>query len=367
MKRFLFIQDHLHGGGAEQICIDTAAGLKERGHEVTVLLLDGTQIRTQCPADLPLIQFNIAPEFLQGSIKKNKLKKVSAEQQQKLQDIIAELKPDTIFAGHSHAFWLSPILSGNVWYWVHGDTLGLVMKKGRGFFKYLEALKKFIQCKRACNFLFNGKQVVAVNQDIADLLHKHVPNAAVKVIHNGIHIQRLTQNIDLHCPSEKKWDAIFVGRLSEEKQPEAALKAFAQTQLTGRMAIIGDGPMLHDLKQLAAALKLADRVDFLGWQNHPSQFIRQSRCLILSSRTEGSPLIVPEALILGTPVVAYNCCEGVEYQLASGELKRGLVPLNDLQELAQQLQSIVETPYCITLEDQQRLGMDVMIKQFEKL
>ena len=29
MKRFLFIQDHLHGGGAEQICIDTAAGLKE--------------------------------------------------------------------------------------------------------------------------------------------------------------------------------------------------------------------------------------------------------------------------------------------------------------------------------------------------
>ena len=75
MKRFLFIQDHLHGGGAEQICIDTAAGLKELGHEVTVLLLDGTQIRTQCPVDLSLIKFNIAPKFLHGSIKKNKQKR----------------------------------------------------------------------------------------------------------------------------------------------------------------------------------------------------------------------------------------------------------------------------------------------------
>lgn len=367
MKRFLFIQDHLHGGGAEQICIDTAAGLKELGHEVTVLLLDGTQIRTQCPVDLSLIKFNIAPKFLHGSIKKNKLKQVSTEQQQKLLDIIAELKPDTVFAGHSHAFWLSPILSGNVWYWVHGDTLGLVMKKGRGFFKYLEALKKFIQCKRACNFLFNNKQILSVNQDIADLLQKHVPNSAVKVIHNGIHVQRLTQNIDLHSPAEKKWDVIFVGRLSEEKQPDVALKAFAHTQLTGRMAIVGDGPMLNNLKQLVIDLKLSERVDFLGWQNQPSQFIRQSHCLILSSRTEGSPLIVPEALILGTPVVAYNCCEGVQYQLSSGELKQGLVTLNHLNELSEKLQSIVQIPYRITTEDQQRLGMDVMVKQFEKL
>jgi len=48
--------------------------------------------------------------------------------------------------------------------------------------------------------------------------------------------------------------------------------------------------MLHDLKQLAADLNLADHVDFLGWQNQPSLFIQQSRSLILSSRTEGSPL-----------------------------------------------------------------------------
>ncbi|WP_252061196.1 glycosyltransferase [Acinetobacter sp. AHP123] len=367
MKHFLFIQDHLHGGGAEQICIDTAVGLKSLGHQVTVLLLDGTQIRTQYPDDLSIIKFNIAPKFLKGSIKKNKLKAVSIDQQQQLLEIIASLKPDTIFAGHSHAFWLSPILSGNVWYWVHGDTLGLVIKKKIGFFKFLEGIKKFIACRRACNFLFQEKQVIAVNNDIADLLNRHVKNINVKVIHNGIHIDRLIQNIDLNAPIKKKWDAIFVGRLSEEKQPDVALRAFAETNLAGRMAIVGDGPMLNKLHQLVIDLKLENQVDFLGWQNQPSQFIRQSRCLILSSRTEGCPLIVSESLIIGTPVVAYNCCEGVEFQLSSGELKKGLVPLNQLEILTQQLKTIILDPYSITDQDKQRLGMDVMVKQFELL
>lgn len=367
MKKYLFIQDHLYGGGAEQICIDTAAGLKSRGHQVTVLLLDGSNIRTQYPDDLDIIKFNITPEFLQGSIKKNKLKTVRAAEQDKLQQIIAELNPDTIIAGHSHAFWLSPILSGNVWYWVHGDSLGLVMKKNLGLFKYLEALKKFIQCKRACNFLFQNKQLIAVNQDIADLLNQHVKNTTVKVIHNGIHIERLIQNIDLQPPAHKKWDTIFVGRLSEEKQPDAALKAFAQTQLTGRMAVVGDGPMLHDLKQLAADLNLADRVDFLGWQNQPSLFIQQSRSLVLSSRTEGSPLIIAESLILGIPVVAYNCCEGVEFQLSSGDLRQGLAPLNNLPALAKQLEQTVKHPYPIREQDKQRLSITEMVQAFETL
>lgn len=367
MKKYLFIQDHLYGGGAEQICIDTAVGLKNNGHQVTVLLLDGTHIRTHYPADLDVIKFNITPEFLQGSIKKNKLKRVSLDQQNELKQIIIDLNPDTIIAGHSHAFWLSPILSGNVWYWVHGDSLGLVMKKNLGFFKYLEALKKFIQCKRACNFLFQGKQLVVVNQDIADLLNKHVKNATVKVIHNGIDVERLTQNIDPHTAIEKKWDSIFVGRLSEEKQPDVALRAFAQTNLNGRMAIVGDGPMLEELKLLAQELKLENRVDFLGWQNQPNQFIQQSRSLILSSRTEGSPLIIPEALILGTPVVAYNCCEGVEFQLSSGELLQGLVALNDLSALAKQLEQVVNSPYPIREQDRQRLSITEMVKAFEAL
>lgn len=368
MKKYLFIQDHLYGGGAEQICIDTAVALKEKGHFVTVLLLDSNNIRTSYPEDLNLIKFDINPAFMKGSIKKNKLKQVNLAQQNELKQIITELNPDTIIAGHSHAFWLSPILTGNVWYWVHGDVLGLVQKQNLGFFKYLEALKKFIQCKKACNYLFKGKQLIVVNQDIAALIHRHIKDTTVKVIHNGIDFKRLKSHLvnkDDHL--DKKWDTIFVGRLSEEKQPDVAIQAFAASGLTGRMAIVGDGPLLNELVALTEKLQLTERIDFLGWQTQPNQFIQQSHSLILSSRTEGFGLTIAEALILNIPAVAYNCSEGVAYQLSSGELSQGLVPLNDIDALSKRLHQVVTQPYMIQEQDIQRLSITEMVKAFEEL
>jgi glycosyltransferase involved in cell wall biosynthesis len=368
MKKYLFIQDHLYGGGAEQICMDIALALKEQGHEVSVLLLDSNNIRTHYPEDLNLIKFDITPVFMQGSIKKNKLKNVPLAQQTELMQIIQDLAPDTIIAGHSHAFWLSPILTGNVWFWVHGDVLGLVRKQNLGFFKYLEALKKFIQSKKACNYLFKGKQLIVVNQDIASLVQQHIKEANVKVIHNGINFKRLKHNLSSDKSIIiKKWDTIFVGRLSEEKQPDVAIKAFAESGLTGRMAIVGDGPLLNELVILTQRLELTERIDFLGWQNHPNQFIQQSHSLILSSRTEGFGLTIAEALILNVPVVAYNCSEGVAYQFSSGELSQGLVPLNDIAALSQRLYQVVIHPYAIQEQDIQRLNISEMVKAFEEL
>ena len=368
MKKYLFIQDHLYGGGAEQICIDTAVALQEKGHEVTVLLLDSNHIRTAYPENLNLIKFNIASAFMQGSIKKNKLKSVPLEQQEELIKIINDLAPDTIIAGHSHAFWLSPILTGNVWFWVHGDSLGLIRKKNLNFFKYLEAIKKFVQCKKACNNLFKGRKLIVVNQDIENLIQQHIKGTTVKVIHNGIDVKRLKNNLPNDESSIiKKWDAIFVGRLSEEKQPNVAIKAFAESGLTGRMAIVGDGPLLGELIQLVQALELSERIDFLGWQDQPNHLIQQSHCLILPSRTEGSPLIVAESLILNVPVVAFNCSEGVKHQLSSGELTQGLVTLNNTQALSQRLYQVVTHPYVIQEQDVQRLNISEMVKAFEEL
>lgn len=368
MKKYLFIQDHLYGGGAEQICIDVALALKAKGHDVTVLLLDSKNIRTVYPDDLNLIKFDINPAFMQGSIKKNKLKNVPLEQQAELTQIIQDLAPDIIIAGHSHAFWLSPILTGNVWFWVHGDVLGLVRKQNLGFFKYLEALKKFMQCKKACNYLFKDKQLIVVNQDIATLIHRHVKDTTVKVIHNGIDFNRLKSNlVNKEDHLDKKWDTIFVGRLSEEKQPDMAIKAFAASGLIGRMAIVGDGPLLDELVALTEQLGLTERIDFLGWQTQPNQFIQQSNSLILSSRTEGFGLTIAEALILNVPAVAYNCSEGVAYQLSSGELSQGLVPLNDIDALAKRLYQVITKPYVIHEQDIQRLSIIEMAKAFEEL
>ena len=146
-----------------------------------------------------------------------------------------------------------------------------------------------------------------------------------------------------------------------------ALKAFAESGLTGRMAIVGDGPLLDELIHLAETLGLTERIDFLGWQTQPNQFIQQSHSLILASRSEGFGLTIAEALILNVPVVAYNCSEGVEHQLSSGELAQGLVALNDIQALSQRLYQVVTHPYVIREQDIQRLNISEMVQAFEEL
>ena len=363
MKKFLFIQDHLRGGGAEQICIDTAVGLSNKGYQVSVIILDSHEIRVHLPTSLNVFKLNIESEFLSGSIKRNKLQYLSVSSQKQILDIINTVLPDTTIVGHSHSFWLSPLLNGNVWYWAHGDILGLHIKPTYNPIKKLEYLKKFLQCKKACNILFNNKQLITVNQDIADLVYKHTNARKVQVIHNGINTIRLNYE---HC-TKKVWDTIFVGRLSEEKQVDIAIKAFAQSTLKGRMAVVGDGEYLTRLKKLVTQLNIEHRIDFLGWQQNPAHFINCSKSLLLTSRTEGCPLIVSESILIGVPVIAYNCSEGVSWQLASGELFRGLVPLNSFSQLIDTLSNVVHHPYPITQQDQDRLKLNRMIEHFEVL
>lgn len=367
MKKYLFIQDHLHGGGAEQITVDVAEHLARRGHQVTLLLLDATNIRIMIPDNLCMIYFNIHADFMKGAIKRKKIRYMPEEQRIKFANIIQEFNADVIIAGHSHAFWLAPLLPKNTWFWGHGDIFGLTLQKTFNPIKQLEYLKKFYQCKKACQYLFNNRRLITVNENLANQLKQNVPNCQVTVIHNGIDEQRLLSQTQQQSVIEKVWQTIFVGRLTPEKQPHVAIQAFADSGLTGRMAIVGDGILLNDLKLLVKKLHIEQNIDFLGWQANPSTFIQQSQSLILSSRTEGSPLIVAESIILGIPVVAFHCSEGVYYQLNSGKMKQGLVPLNDTKALSQRLYEVVTCSYPITENDKSRLKIDKMIDSFEKL
>ncbi|AZB90102.1 glycosyltransferase [Acinetobacter pittii] len=113
-----------------------------------------------------------------------------------------------------------------------------------------------------------GKQLIVVNQDIKNLIQQHIQETTVKVIHNGINVKRLKSNLpDDKNVIIKKWNTIFVGRLSEEKQPDVAIKAFAESGLTGRMAIVGDGPLLDELIRLTETLGLTNRIDFFRLAN----------------------------------------------------------------------------------------------------
>lgn len=121
---------------------------------------------------------------------------------------------------------------------------------------------------------------------------------------------------------------VLVGRLSPEKNYRQFFRALAATagtlERTVWVSILGDGPLRLGLQRYVQKLNLSGNVRFCGMVSNPYAHIRAADALMLPSRHEGQPLVVLEALTLGTPVVATDI-PGSRSVLRDGALGR-LVP-----------------------------------------
>ena len=98
----------------------------------------------------------------------------------------------------------------------------------------------------------------------------------------------------------------WVGRLSHEKGPDVLLRAVAHPAfpVDARVSIVGDGPELPRLRALATALGVDGRVTWHGVVPRAHDVMPALDCFVLSSRTEGTPITLFEAIDARVPVVA---------------------------------------------------------------
>lgn len=124
---------------------------------------------------------------------------------------------------------------------------------------------------------------------------------------------------------------VWCGRFAPEKNVEGLLAAWSHFAARGpqaQLVLVGDGPERERLESLAAELGLnagglaclaTAQVVFAGRQADPAAFIAGARCLVLSSRAEGLPMVVLEALALGIPVLGADCPSGGVRTALAGE------------------------------------------------
>jgi glycosyltransferase involved in cell wall biosynthesis len=118
----------------------------------------------------------------------------------------------------------------------------------------------------------------------------------------------------------------IVGRLTEIKNHEMFLRSVARVKIENvRFVIVGDGSLREGLEREAEALGVKDRVIFAGNRNDPEYFYPALDICALTSRNEGTPLTLIEAMANARPVIATNVggvvdlvgnvVEGGQYQI----------------------------------------------------
>lgn len=108
--------------------------------------------------------------------------------------------------------------------------------------------------------------------------------------------------------------------MKKQKGFDLLLEALAKTRMRNwRLWLLGVGPEEANLRQQAKALGLDEQIEFLGYDPNPWRWFARADIYILSSRWEGLPNVLVEAMSLGLPVIATNCPSGPAEVLENGQ------------------------------------------------
>ena len=85
-----------------------------------------------------------------------------------------------------------------------------------------------------------------------------------------------------------------------------------------RVAVIGTGNMEQEIVELVAQKGLSENITFLGFQNNPYKIVKDAKCMVMTSRWEGTPMCALEGMALGVPMVA-TPVDGLKKLIVNGE------------------------------------------------
>lgn len=213
--------------------------------------------------------------------------------------------------------------------------------------------------------LYNkADKIITVSNEIKiDLVEKfNIDENKVEVIYNPFDY-KLIKSLSKES-IEDEYKEIFnnqvvinIGRLTESKGQWNLIKSFYElkkTNPTCKLIILGKGELEQDLKKLTKKLKLENDVFFLGFHKNPFKFIANADVFALTSRHEGFPMCLAEAMICGTPIVSVDCKSGPREMLCSNNEK---ISRYDLSEYGIITECFLEK-YLIT---------DISIRREEKI
>lgn len=156
----------------------------------------------------------------------------------------------------------------------------------------------FLSCFRLANIVLVA-DAIQVENVILSLFRKKV-----RVIQNVIDAQEVRTKSLLSV--SERYDVAFIGRLSDVKDPMRFIRimaAVAKKKPDLKAVMIGDGELREACEAAIKSQRLERNITVKGFVSNPFPILNNSQVLVMTSKSEGLPMTINEALALGKPVL----------------------------------------------------------------
>jgi glycosyltransferase involved in cell wall biosynthesis len=278
-------------GGAQIHVRDLATRLRRDGHEAAVVGGTGGILSEQLrEREVPFFEI---PALTRDSHGMSDLRALA-----QLRAALAEFEPQVVSGHSSKAGILARLAARSL------GVPALFTAHGWAFTDGVPALQRFGArwIERGASTL--AQLIILVSEyDRRIAISSSVGGAdRLRVIHNGMPDVSLGERArpDLAPPR-----IVMIGRFAEQKDHGTLFRALAQLRESDwSLDLVGDGPLREGAQALVLELGLEDRVSFLGMRTDVSSLLARAQIYVLSSRWEGLPRSIIEAMRAGLPVVA---------------------------------------------------------------
>ena len=356
------------GGGGGRAAYDICKGLAACGHQVTVLTahMQGLPFK-EFKDGIRLVRISSLRRDAFGASFSTMLAYILAGVWAGLRLIRLD-RPDIIhthFAVPSGALaWALSILTGIPYILTAhlGDVPGGVPEKTGKWFRWVEPFTRPIW-KRA-------RKVIAVSEHTRQLALKHYP-VSVMVIHNGADVQHLSPpKIKVNIPPR----LVFAGRFVPQKNPLVIIQTLSRLKdLDWHCSLLGDGPMLEDVKREIEETGMGERFHLPGWVTPEIvlEHFLQSDILFMPSLSEGLPVVGVQALATGLAIVASDI--GGFLDLVDNQKNGFLVDAHDIPAFSNALRGIISNPETLlrfrqaSVEKSRQFDLQKIVEQYQSI
>lgn len=331
--KILMVITSLGVGGAEKVVTTLADQIVDMGHEVNIAYLTGEALIVPKNKSVTVINLEVKSfRSLTGGYLK-------------LRKLIDNFKPDVV---HSHL--------------VHANILCRTMRLSTNIPRLISSAHNTDEEGRTRFLAYRlTDRITDISTNVSDeaveafIQKKAVRRGRMLTLHNGISTTDFVFSEQARSyirselgVTEGQQLILAVGRLNEQKDYPNLLSAISHISPKFRnikLAIVGDGPQLNELKKYVNSLGLNNKVDFLGIRTDIPSLMSAADVFTLSSAWEGFGLVVAEAMACNRVVVATDC-GGVKEVVGDAGF---LVPPKDSRKLAATLE------LALSLSDDERL------------